>query len=118
MIDLKNGNHSSKQNYQAILITAFLVLLIPIVFFNTLLKTSLARNRETEMNMLRETVLQTADKIKAQMKPTAYVEEIVRNVHREVLPEVTPELLKMHPAVDFGKKEFSDRLPEKLLKSL
>lgn len=102
----------------ALLLIGFMVLAIPLWFFNSLLKTALERTRESSMGLLREVVLQTAEQVRTQMKPSNYVKEVIRQVHREVLPGITPDLIKMRPDEDFGKEEFSADLPDKLLKSL
>ncbi len=52
------------------------------------------------------------------MKPASYLREVIKQIHGELLPEVTPDIVKMIPSKDFGQEQFSAALPEKLLTSL
>jgi class 3 adenylate cyclase len=101
-----------------LLLTGFIVLVIPLWFFNSLLKTSLQRARESSLGQLREGLLQTAEQVRRAMTPAEYVKEVVQEVHREVLPRFTPDLIKMQPDLDFGKDDFDSDLPLKLLRAL
>ncbi len=74
--------------------------------------------RESAMSLLREEILLTAERIKDQCRPAAYVREVIRKIHQDLLPQVRPELIKMFPAENFGRAEFSPDLPQKLRQSL
>lgn len=101
-----------------LLLTGFLVLFIPLWFFNSLLKTAMERTRESASGLLREDIMQTAEHVRLIMQPAKYVKEVLREVHREVLPRITPDLIRMRPDEDFGKDIFDARLPEKLLQEM
>jgi len=109
---------SGKINRLTILVAGFLVLAIPLWFFWSLLHSALERTREASLGLLREEILQTAEQIRTQMKPASYVKEVIKKVHSELLPEITPDIVKMVPDKDFGHEQFSAALPEKLLTSL
>jgi len=40
------------------------------------------------------------------MRPDNYVKETIRKIHGELLPEVTPEIVRMLPEPDFGRDIF------------
>ncbi|EKD81045.1 MAG: hypothetical protein ACD_39C02011G0002, partial [uncultured bacterium] len=44
--------------------------------------------------------------------------EIIREIHREVLPQIVPELIMMRPDRNFGRDIFDAGLPEKILQAL
>ncbi|HQB82603.1 MAG TPA: hypothetical protein PLR50_03835 [Candidatus Rifleibacterium sp.] len=102
----------------ALLLAGFLVLVIPLAFFNSLLNAAMERTRESAMGLLREEILQTAERIKDHCRPGVYVREVIKKVHQKLLPEVRPELIKMFPAKNFGQEEFSSELPQKFLQAL
>ncbi len=70
------------------------------------------------MALLREKILQESEKIKDLMKPAFFVRETIRKAHEQILPEVTPDLIKMFPDPDFGNDIFSASLPGKMQKKL
>lgn len=105
-------------NQLALILTGFLVLAIPLAFFNHLLQAALERTRAASLGLLREEILQTAEQIRTQMKPATYVKDTVRAIHRKLLPEIVPGIVKMRPDMDFGKEQFSASLPDRLLKEL
>mgnify|MGYP000848167859 FL=1 len=102
----------------ALLLAGFLVLVIPLAFFNGLLNAAMERTRESAMGLMREEILQAAERIKDQCRPAAYVREVIKNIHQKLLPEVKPELIRMFPAENFGRAEFSSELPQKFLRAL
>lgn len=101
-----------------LLLAGFVVLLMPLWFFNSLLRTSLQRTRESSLSLLREELLQSAEKVRRALKPEFYVEDVLREVHREVLPQIPPDLIVMQPQKDFGHDIFDASLPVKMLQGL
>ncbi len=99
----------------ALLLAGLIVLAAPLLFFNDLLNTARQRTEDAAMAMLREKMLQEAERIKGLMRPDNYVKETIRKVHGELLPEVTSEIVRMLPEPDFGREIFDARLPETLL---
>jgi len=102
----------------ALLLAGFLVLAIPLAFFNNLLNAAMERTRESAMGLLREEILQAAERIKDQCRLGVYVREVIKKIHQKLLPEIRPELIRMFPAEDFGRAEFSAELPQKFLQDL
>ncbi len=100
------------------MLIGFLVLAIPLAFFNHLLQAALEQTRSASLGLMREEILQTAEQIRTQMKPATYVKDTVRQIHRKLLPEIVPGMVKMRPDIDFGKEQFSASLPESMLKEL
>ena len=94
-----------------------MVLVIPLWFFNSLLKTALEKASESSLGLLREEILQTAENVRLAMKPDNFVKDVAREIHRELLPQVTPDIIRMVPVTDFGKNIFDSKLPGKLLRA-
>ncbi|MBU1108229.1 MAG: hypothetical protein KKB51_16270 [Candidatus Riflebacteria bacterium] len=111
-------NESGKFRLAGLLLAGFIVLAAPLLFFNSLLTTALQRTEDSKMGLLREKMLQEAERIKELLKPAAYIKETIRKVHSEILPEVTRDLIKLRPAKDFGRDIFDKRLPESFLTAL
>ncbi len=102
----------------ALLLAGFLVLVMPLAFFNNLLTAANERTRESAMGLLREEILQTAEYVRTQLKPASYVKNAVKLIHERLLPEARPELIKMIPAEGFGTEQFSPDLPARFVNEL
>lgn len=111
-------NKPAGTSQAALLLAGFLVLAMPLAFFNNLLSAAMERTRESAAGLLREEVLQAAEQIRTQFKPATYVKEVIRKIHQRLLPEITPDLTRMFPEKGFGKSQFSASLPEKILQAL
>ncbi len=109
---------TDKIRLTGLLLTSFIVLAAPLLFFNALLTTALQRTEDSSAALLREKMLQEAERIKTQLTPAAYVKEAIRKIHSEVLPEVSRDLAKFKPDRDFGHNIFAASLPEKLFVAL
>jgi len=101
-----------------LILTGFIVLLVPLWFFNNIMTTAIERTRESSLSLLREELLQTGEKVRLALKPENYVEKVLREVHRGLMPEVTTGLMMMLPDKDFGSAIFDASLPAKILQSL
>ncbi len=103
-------------------LTFFLVGLIvlagPLWFFNNLFTSAIERARESAYGLLREEILQAAEDVRNRMRPVNYVADIIKEIHREILPEITPDIIKMLPDADFGKEQFSRELPARFLTAM
>ena len=111
-------NKPAGTSQAALLLAGFLVLAMPLAFFNNLLTAANERTRESAMGLLREEILQTAEYVRAQLKPASYVKNAVKLIHERLLPEVKPELIKMIPAAGFGTEQFSSDLPARFVGEL
>ncbi len=100
------------------LLSGLIVLAAPLLFFQGLLSKALQRTEDASMALLREKILQESERIKNLMKPSFFVKETMRRAHSELLPEITPELIKLLPDSDFGKDIFAGSLPGNLQKKL
>lgn len=101
-----------------LLLAGLIVLTAPLLFFNNLLNTARQRTEDAAMALLREKMLQEAERIKGLMRPDNYVKETIRKIHGELLPEVTPEIVRMLPEPDFGRDIFDTRLPTRFLSAM
>lgn len=101
-----------------LLLAGLTVLAVPLLFFNNLLNAARQRTEDAATALLREKILQEAERIKGLMRPDNYVKETIRKVHGKLLPEVTPEIVRMLPEPDFGREIFDTRLPTTLLGGL
>lgn len=101
-----------------LLLAGLIVVAAPLLFFNNLLNTARQRTEDAAMALLREKMLQEAERIKDLMRPENYVKETIRKIHGELMPEVTSEIVRMLPEPDFGREIFDARLPEKFLSSM
>ncbi len=107
-----------KRDRFTLILTGFVVLLVPLWFFNGLLQTALERTRESSLSLLRQELLLAAEKVRRALKPEFYVEDVLREVHREVMPQIPPDLIVMQPQKDFGHDIFDASLPAKILQAL
>jgi len=101
-----------------LILTGFAVLLVPLWFFNNIMTAAIERTRESSLSLLREELLQTGEKVRLALKPEKYVEKVIREVHSEVLPQVSTGLMLLLPDKDFGSTIFDASLPAKMLQSL
>ncbi|PKL42739.1 MAG: hypothetical protein CVV41_11940 [Candidatus Riflebacteria bacterium HGW-Riflebacteria-1] len=109
---------TGKTRLLVLLLAGLIVLAAPLWFFSNLLETARQRTEDSAMGLLREKLLQESERVKELMTPAVYVKETIKKAHRAVMPEVTQDLIKLHPAKDFGKDIFDSRLPKKLLQAL
>ncbi len=101
-----------------LLLAGFFLLAIPASFFAGLAQKSLERNRQTAFGLMRERLLNEAERVTEQLKPANYVRSVIRKIHQDILPTVTPEQINMLPDVNFGEKEFSRSLLADFVNSL
>lgn len=107
-----------RKNHFALLLIGLVVMILPLWFFNSLLKNALETAKESSLAYLREDILQTAENVRNLSKPAVYVKEAIEKIHSEVLPEITPDIVKMRPDLLFGQDQFNSELPGKLLAAM
>ncbi len=109
---------SRSKNHFLLLISGWVVFLVPVIFVNFLLNTSFVRYRNSTEALLREKLLITSEKINHAFTPEGFVKSVIQDAHKDVMPEVVPEIINMTPSESFGKSEFSADTPTKFKTAL
>ena len=116
--DAQDVSEPMKTRLVVLLLAGLIVLAAPLLFFNDLLGTARQRTEDAAMALLREKMLQEAERIKSLMRPESYVKETIRDAHAGLMPEVTSDIVRLLPDRDFGKDIFDGKLPQKFVSSL
>jgi len=112
---LKNSN-SNKARLTAVV--GLLVFSFPLIFVNHLSRKIFERSRETSIELLKEKIMQEVESFKLRLCPESYLKHLIQNIHKELLPEMKPELLKLYPDANFGDEIYTSSIPEKFVGAL
>ena len=105
-----------RRNRLILILVGFLLLIIPLIFFNNILKKLLDFTKEKTKNSLRQKILSAANKVEENLNPYNYLKSEFIKIHSELLPDLPNNIIEGIPEDSYIKTIYNESLFNKLKK--